>query len=89
MCELVDFDLKKKSRSARDSGMKKHKKKHKSHNQHKKLKKQKSQTCSSTAANSCPNGLNPYDISNIDITLRFVFSLKLPHDFLIGSLENQ
>ena len=72
------FDFEKKFRMKRDSGMKKHgKKNHK--NQHKKAKKQKalkSQTCSNSAANSCPNGLNPYDISSIDITLRLVITLR-------------
>ena len=85
----MDFDPKKKFRSARASGMNKDKKKHKSHKQHKKLKKQKSQTCSSSAANSCPNGLNPYDLSKIDITLRLVFSYMHQYHFLIGSWENQ
>ena len=73
------FDFEKKFRMKRDSGIKKHgKKNHK--NQHKKAKKQKalkSQTCSNSAVNSCPNGLNPYDISSIDITLRLVITLTL------------
>ena len=89
---LVVLDFTKKSRHTRESGMKKHnEQKHKS-DQHKRAKKQKSlksQTCSNSAANSCPNGLNPYDISNIDITLREVFLLMKPFRLPIGSRENQ